>query len=111
MDAIRFGSIDVKSLTLKVYSHLPDFSPSFAPFKRAVLDAPLNGLKVCLHMMSFGPFNTPFNGPFFTVSLVLMKNGQNGFQPILSVFQPVIIDTMLNKKRSFLIKRAKICYV
>ena len=29
-----------------------------------------------------------------------MKNGQNGSQPILSVFLPITIDTMLNKKRS-----------
>ena len=29
-----------------------------------------------------------------------MKNGQNGSQPILSVFQSITIDTMLNKKRA-----------
>ena len=38
-----------------------------------------NVLKVCLHMTSFSPFNASFNGPFFTVSIVFMKNGQNGF--------------------------------
>ena len=58
-------------------------------------------LKVCSHLMSF---NAPFNGPFFwvsTVSIVFMKNRQNGLQPILSVFQPVTIDTMLNKNGPF----------
>ena len=38
-------------------------------------------LKLCLHLTSLSPFNvSPFNGPFFasTVSIVFMKNGQNG---------------------------------
>ena len=52
-------------------------------------------------MTSFSPFNDSFNGPFFTVSIVFMKNGQDGFQPILSVFQPITIDTMLNKNGPF----------
>ena len=63
----------------------------------ATLDAPLAAR--CVYTLS--PFNALFNGPFFTVSIVFMKNGQNGFQSILSVFQPVTIDTMLNKNGPF----------
>ena len=50
------------------------------------------GLKVFSHLTSF----SPLNGRFFvsTVSIVFMNNGQNA---ILSVFQPVTTDTMLNK--------------
>ena len=43
-------------------------------------------LKVCLHVTDFSPFNAPFNGPFYLISIVFMKNEQNGFRPILSVF-------------------------
>ena len=34
----------------------------------------------------------------FLISIVFMKNGQKNRQPILPVFQPVTIDTMLIKK-------------
>ena len=43
-------------------------------------------VKVCLHVTDFSPLNAPFNGPFYLISIVFMKNRQNGFQPILSVF-------------------------
>ena len=36
-----------------------------------------------------------------TVSNVFMENGQKNGQAILSVFQPVTIDTMLNKNGPF----------
>ena len=39
--------------------------------------------------------------PFF-INIVFMKNGDNGLQPILSVFQPITIITMLNKNGLFL---------
>ena len=44
----------------------------------------------------------PFNGPFFCCLLNGAKDGLIGLQPILSVFQPVTIYTMLNKKRPVL---------
>ena len=70
-------------------------------------------LKVCSHLTSFSPFNvSPFNGPFFasTVSIVFMKNGQNGLKPILLKKRAVSMHTMLIKKRAVKrssIKRAK----
>ena len=41
-------------------------------------------LKVCLHVTDF----SLFNGLFYLISIVFMKNGQNGLKHILSVFSP-----------------------
>ena len=49
-------------------------------------------LKVWSHLTFFTPFNAPFNAPLNR--LIRLK-------PILSVIQPVTIDTMLNKNGPF----------
>ena len=66
-----------------VYSFNVDGRPSHLPSAQVESGFPImHQVKVCLHVTDFSPFNSPF----YLISIVFMKNGQNGLKPILSVF-------------------------
>ena len=66
-----------------------------------------HGIKVCLHVTDFSPSFAPFNGPFFWISLQLIKvftlkyfsllNRLNGLKPI---FLPVFLRVATGTKSS-----------
>ena len=51
-------------------------------------------LRSCLHV-------TFLKNDLLLFNIVSMNNGQNGLQSILSIIQPVTIDTMLNNNGPF----------
>ena len=90
--AARFNIASMETQT-QTQTHRMGLNPFLTFYIDAMLNTDTNANIKCEH----------------TLSIVFMKNGQKTdkmmLQPILSVFQPVTIDTMLNKNGSFYKRR------